>query len=90
MRKLEKIVKANHSVYKQVKREDHKAMYVSEDGNYEIFKVIVKPAIVIFDNELPEREHYPGNEDFGKFAWCTRDRKRAEEIYNGIIKEEKK
>ena len=84
MRTLEKEVKTNGNVYTLIKREVHKAMYKSNDGVYEVFKVRILPPTVIFNNELPEREHYPSTEEFGKIAWCTRHVERAEEIYKEI------
>jgi len=88
MRTLEKEVKTNGNTYTLIKREAYKAMYISKDGMYEVFKIRIDPPTVIFNNEVPEREHYPSTEEFGKIAWCTRHVERAEEIYNEI--EEKK
>ena len=90
MRTLEKIVKTNGTLYKQIKRESWKAMYRAESGQYEVFKVKVLPATEMFGNPVPEREKFPGNEDFGKFAWCLSSREKADEIYDGLIKKVKK
>jgi len=88
MRILEKEIKANGTVYTLVKRNPWKAMYKAREGQYEVFRVRIDPPTVMFGNELPEREHYPSSEEFGKIAWCIANRERAEEIYNNL--EEKK
>lgn len=53
-----------------VKRNGDVCLYQRSDGPYEVFQVQVAPARDVFGTELPERETYPGNEDFGKTAWC--------------------
>lgn len=88
MRILEKEIHTNGTVYTLVKRTPWKAMYQAVDGQFEVFRVRVDPPTVIFGNEMPEREHYPSSEEFGKIAWCVMSRERAEEIYNEL--EEKK
>jgi len=90
MKILEKQIKTNGTTYSLVKRTSWKAMYKAEGGQYEVFKVKVLPATEMFGNPVPEREKFPGNEDFGKFAWCLSSREKADEIYDGLIKKVKK
>jgi len=85
MRTLEKEIKTNGTLYSLVKRESWKAMYRAESGQYEVFKIKIMPETEIFGKIIPEREKFPGNEDFGKFAWCLSSREKAEEIYNNLI-----
>lgn len=53
-----------------LKRTDNKAIYLRDDGVYEVFAIKIREARIAFDKEYPEHERYPGNEDFGKTAWC--------------------
>jgi len=85
MRTLEKEIKTNGTLYSLVKRESWKAMYRAEAGHYEVFRVKILPEGEIMGNPVPEREKFPGNEDFGKFAWCLSSREKADEIYNNLI-----
>ena len=39
---------------------------------------------MVFGVELPEKEKFPSDEDFGKWAWTYRDLNKAMEKYNGI------
>jgi len=59
---------------------------------YEVFKIRVDKPKVIFGISLPEREKFPGNEDFGKWAWAHTKYASAienfESIENGIVDEE--
>lgn len=67
-----------------VKRTKRKAMYLRSDGYYEIFKVKVSPPAEMFGKSYPEREVYPGNEDFGKTAYCCTSKERAERRYQNL------
>jgi hypothetical protein len=67
-----------------VRRTKKKAMYKRSDGYYEVFKVKIKPAGSVFGKPLPEREVYPGNEDFGFFAWCFSNRENADIRYDSL------
>ena len=85
MRTLEKEIKNNGTTYSLVKRTSWKAMYRAEGGHYEVFHIEIRPEVELFGKVIPEREHYPTNEDFGKFAWCLSSREKADEIYNNLI-----
>ena len=67
-----------------VVRTKRKAMYYRDDGCYEVFRIKIKKAGKVFDKLLPEREVYPGNEDFGFTAWCFHDKTTAFEKYEKI------
>lgn len=60
-----------------IKRTKTKAIYLRDDGHYEVFKITISPAAIVFGREYPEREKYPCNEDFGFSAWCISDEKIA-------------
>ena len=45
-------------------------MYGRRDGAFEVFHVKIRPEGEVFGKVYPEREVYPGNEDFGQSAWC--------------------
>jgi hypothetical protein len=64
-----------------VRRTKRKAMYLRNDGYYEVFKIIVKPERIIFGKTYLEGEVYPGNDDFGFSAWCIKDKDAAYERY---------
>ena len=84
MKELDLEVKANNRTYTQIKRDSYRAMYLSNEGYYEVFRVDVKPEMEVFDKVIPEHEHYPSTNEFGIIAWCVRSRERAEKIYNSI------
>lgn len=55
---------------KLLKRDGKVCLYERTDNCYELFIVQVSPAVETFGKKYPEREVYPGNEDFGRTAWC--------------------
>jgi hypothetical protein len=70
-----------------VDRTNKKAWYVRSDGVHEVFKIKIEKEKEIFGRHYPEQEKYPGNEDFGKWAWCfsgKNARKDAREYYNKL------
>lgn len=79
-------IRANGRDYRQVKRTDKKAMYISDDGVIEVFKVKIDKEGEIFGKKYPKREHYPTNEDFGKIAWCFTNMDRANMRYDSLRK----
>lgn len=84
MKKLPKVHKANGYTYTQVMRTESKALYESDGDFYEVFRIKIRPAEEAFGREYPEREIYPGNEDFGKFAWCYSQYENALRKYNKL------
>ena len=91
-------IKRKGFTYELEKRGNKALMYRQiddEDGiliAYEVFKIKVDPPKVVFGIPLNEREVFPANEDFGKWAWACRDRERAdkrfEDLENSPEKEE--
>ena len=67
-----------------IERTNKKALYERSDEIWEVFKVQISPAAEIFGRQYPRREVYPGNEDFGKTAWCFNDENFARRKYNKI------
>ena len=67
---------------KLIKRTDKKAIYYRWDGVYEVFRIKIEKACVLFGNFLSRREHYPNNEDFGAIAWAYKDKDLAMERYD--------
>jgi len=52
-----------------------------------VFIIKVLPSILLFGKRLPEREVFPGNEDFGKTAWSCRTLVKAMERFNKLEEE---
>ncbi len=88
MEKLKNKVELHHIGYPVtatlVARTKKKAVYYRDDGCYEVFKIVIAPAGIIFGKSYPEREVYPGNEDFGFTAWCFSDKTRALDKYDKL------
>ena len=65
----------NGYYYKQIKKGNKSAIYeqtCDESPNpiaYEVFRIKIDKEKVVFGQLLPEKEIFPGNEDFGKWAW---------------------
>ena len=70
--------------YDFVKRGEKAMIYKQTDVEddftvaYEVFKVKVDQPKVVFGIQLNEREIFPANEDFGKWAWSCPSLERAE------------
>jgi len=71
-----------------LQRNENKAIYLRSDGVYEVFKIKIAPEEIVFGKTYPERETYPGNEDFGKTAWCYRNKALAWQKYRSITQGE--
>lgn len=92
MKELAEVINRNGFVYKQLKRGDRAAMYtqtlVDEDGGsfkaFEVFKIKIGKAKIVFGVELPEKEKFPSDEDFGKWAWTYLDYQRALDKFDKI------
>jgi cellulose biosynthesis protein BcsQ len=61
--------------HRQLKRCDHRALYKrmkdsSTAPHYEVFRVTVNKERVMGGTVIPESEHYPSANDFGKIAWA--------------------
>jgi len=88
MERLKKIVKLRNVGEPMkahlVKRDDYRAIYERDDDYFEVFKIKKVKAEIVFGQEMPDREVYPHNEDFGVIAWCTQFLSKAEMIYDKI------
>lgn len=67
-----------------IKRTKRKAIYLRSDEYYEVFRIQTQEAGIIFGRKYPARETYPGNDDFGHAAICTKNLKQAERFYKDI------
>lgn len=97
MKKLASEINRNGFLYKQIKRTDKSALYEqillemeeSKTIAYEVFKIRIGKPKIVFGVELPEKEKFPGDEDFGKCAWTYPDIEKAlnkfRQIENGEI-----
>jgi len=83
MDKLPKIVRIGSSGVNAhlIKRTKRVAMYLRDDGYYEVGKIKISEAEIVFGKEYPDREIYWSNEDIGNIAKTTSDLKRAEHWY---------
>ena len=101
MKKLSETVNKNGYVYNQLIRGDRGVIYSQKPSDpdisngveyFEVFKIKISPPKVVFGVELPEKEKFPSDEDFGKWAWVYKSREKAMErfnqIENGEIEEE--
>ena len=84
MIKLELEVKKVGQTFTQIARTDKAAIYKSDWGHFEVFKIKIKKASEVFGKSYPEHEHYPSMEEFGVHAWCISDPKQAFKKYNEI------
>ena len=69
---------------KLIERTDKKAIYFRTDNVWEVFKIKISEPSEVFGKKYPKREVYPGNEDFGVWAWCYRDETLARKKYSNI------
>jgi len=67
-----------------IERTENKAIYYRWDNVYEVFRMKKSGATTMMGRSYPAREVYPGNEDFGKIAWCFRDKSMAMDMYKRI------
>ena len=66
---------------KLIKRDGQAAIYLRDDGNYEVGNIKIKKAAVIFGKKYPTREVYWSNEDFGSIAETTRSLVEADRYF---------
>jgi hypothetical protein len=87
---LPKKLTKNRIYYAQVKRTARVAMYALRHEpagtitGYEVFLSKIDKAKEAFGKMQPEKEHFPGNEEFGKIAWSWRTLGQAEKDYAGL------
>ena len=51
---------------------------------YEVFHLRYSPKLIINGKSYPKRERFPGNEDFGVWAWSCRTYDEAMKIFNKL------
>lgn len=85
---LPKQLRKNGYDYSQVLRGKSACIYAQHVSpnviRYEVFKIKIKPAITINGKRIPPHERFPGNEDFGKWAWCCWDLVAAKKRFNEL------
>lgn len=69
-------------VFKNIEKSDYAVIYEHQNKNesesiYEVFKRKVMKQVTIQGKLIPAHEKIPGNESFGVWAWCIRDKKQA-------------
>jgi len=89
MQKLEKEIKVRGTGIPELtaelmERTEKKAIYHRSDDIWEVFRIKIRKAEEEFGKQYPEREVYPGNEDFGQTAWCFNNRENALKRYNSL------
>lgn len=83
-------IKKNTFIYRLLKRGKKAMLYEQfcSDSEkviaWEVFKRKIDQPKEVFGVQLGEREIFPGNEDFGKWAWAPSNYERALEIYDRI------
>ena len=87
---LSEEIRKNGFIYRLEKRGQKAMIYKQicpDESNYiayEVFKIKVDKPKIVFGIQLNEREIFPGNEDFGKWAWATNSLERAEYKFQRI------
>jgi hypothetical protein len=54
---------------------------------YEVFRKVIRKECVFHGKLIPEHIAFPGNEDFGVWAWSFRDKDKAEKKFNQLENE---
>jgi hypothetical protein len=67
-----------------VKRDGKLCMYERSDEIWEVFLVQTMGESEFRGTHYPPHELYPGNEDFGRTAWCFSTRERADHKYDRL------
>jgi hypothetical protein len=87
MELLPEEIKKNTYLYKFCKRGKRAIIYEQIDPEFgktvafEVFRRKIDKPKVIFGIQLNEREIFPGNEDFGKWAWTLSSLEKALEKF---------
>jgi len=90
-------VKANGTVYTQIKREGNIALYRGHlkpsgqpERGYEIIKIRVKPSASLKGTLVPWREAYPSSSEWGRYGLSTISREFAEKLFRQEVENEAK
>lgn len=74
--------------YKQVKRNEHAAIYEQSDDGifiaYEVFAIETQEASERNGIKYEAKELFPHNERFGKKAWSVKTIERAEQLFDSL------
>jgi hypothetical protein len=98
---LPKTKKKNGYTYKQLKRGKKAFIYAQHDPRndrivaFEVFELkIQKEKVANYPGApevfYPSKERFPGNEDFGRWAWTYSRRESAESKFEELEKKEEK
>jgi len=71
-------------MWKLVKYNAKAVLYHNELYGYEVHKYRVRSAEQIQTRSYPERYWLPSNSEFGKYAWHTPYKERAEALFKAI------
>ena len=85
---LPKVFNAEKWHFQEVKRIGGFAIYLKTQGNiksYEVITVKYHDAYKIMDNDIPAKQAWPGDEEFGVLAWAYCDLPSAEKRFNQLI-----
>lgn len=90
MQLLKENLRKNGFDYKLVKKGEKAYIYEQWDDEekftvaYEVFKIKIEKEKLVFGDLMPEREIFPGNEDFGTWAWTYPSLEKAEERFQQV------
>ena len=88
MNTLPTILRKNGFMYTQLLAGEKSFLYRQEYTNevkyYEVFKKVIAKETTIHGKIIPEHISFPGNEDFGNWAWSFRDHQKAIAEFNRI------
>lgn len=89
IQRLPEALTKNGLVYRQYKRGEKAMIYaeVNSSGkplSYEVFMIKVYPAAERFGKHYPDREGFPPNEAFGKWAWFAHSLETALEYFAAL------
>jgi len=96
MKLLEENIRKNGFGYRLLVRGERAFIYEQWDDednfivSYEVFTRRVDKEKEVFGELLPEREVFPGNADFGVWAWSIRNLEKAYEKYYTLESGEEK
>lgn len=90
MQLLKENIRKNGYDYRLLKKGERAFIYEQWDDEdhfivaYEVFRLKISKAKEVFGEIMPEREVFPGNEDFGVWAWSYRNLEKSYEKYNRL------
>jgi hypothetical protein len=74
--------------FKQLRRENNKAIYIKTKGNglesFEVIRISKHETYEIAGNSIPAAECYPSNEQWGDLGWSYNDIKEANKKFNKL------